>query len=386
MSLNKTELLLGVYIALYIGIPANGVEEIFGFNVHVIILGFALLSYFINPQKPCSYDNLTWKYVGVQLFFVFAFLFSSLLFSDVNYYGIFMNFAQFITVIFLMGQIINKRNFESFLQFFVYGCVLNSILALGGPYVGLQTIKYTGIDENRITVIGRDCNELAMIHNMSTVIALFFLREKKRIIVNILAILLTIVTILITGSRTGLVACFFLIILNFLISSSIKQRIVLLFSSVLLFGCVYFAATHYLDSSMIERYMNIKEELKEGTMANRTIIWSFIIKAFNMSSPFEQFFGHGWNTTPLFTFNGYDAHNVFLKALIEFGIIGLIVLLIYIFFFVRNAYKRRHTIYSFLIGGIILCLCISFMTLSWIYNIIIWIVFLLIHKVIIYTK
>ena len=35
--LNRTELLLGIYIALYVAIPANGIDAIFGFNIQVIL-------------------------------------------------------------------------------------------------------------------------------------------------------------------------------------------------------------------------------------------------------------------------------------------------------------------------------------------------------------
>ncbi len=92
-----------------------------------------------------------------------------------------MNFAQFSVLMFLMGQVINEYNFRYFLQFFVFGCMFNSILALGGGYIGIQTIIFIGTEENRLQVIGRDSNELAMIHNISTVIALFFIRETRKI-------------------------------------------------------------------------------------------------------------------------------------------------------------------------------------------------------------
>lgn len=385
--LNRTELLLGIYIALYVAIPANGIDTIFGFNIQVIFLALTLLSYLSKPLKTNTSDRLTGKYVGVQLLFAFFFVLSSTLFSNVNYYGTFMNFAQFSVLMFLMGQVINGHNFRSFLQFFVFGCMFNSILALGGEYIGIQTITFIGTEENRLQVIGRDSNELAMIHNISTVIALFFIREKERSIANILAIVLTLLIVLTTGSRTGLVTCIVLIAINFIISSSgLKQRIFLLLGSGILLAGIYYYAIYYMDDSLLERYMNIGEELEEGTMANRTIIWSYIIKAFENSSSIEQVLGHGWNTTPLFTFNGYDAHNVFLKMAIEFGIMGVIIVILYLLFFFKNAFIRRTSSYGFLIGGVILCVTISFMTLSWIYNIIIWIVFLLMHKVIQYTK
>ena len=47
--LNRTELLLGIYIALYVAIPANGIDAIFGFNIQVIFLGLTLLSYLSKP-------------------------------------------------------------------------------------------------------------------------------------------------------------------------------------------------------------------------------------------------------------------------------------------------------------------------------------------------
>lgn len=384
---NRTELLLCIYIMLYIGIPANGIDEILGVNLHILVLLGALLSYFADNKIVNKLNGLTQKYVGIQLFFLFAFLLSSTLFNEVNYYGVLMNFFQFSIVMFLMGQVINQDNYQKFLQFFVYGCLLNSVIVHGGPYLGIQTIKYNGINEDRITIIGRDNNELSLIHNMSVVIALYFIRNKQRVILNVVSIGLTLVTILATGSRTGLITCFAMIGVNFILSAkSIKQRLYTIVGSLVLGFSVIYYSTHYMSDTLLERYLNIGEELEEGTMANRRIIWDYIIKAFNQSNTFEQIIGHGWNTTPLFTFNGYDAHNVFLKMALEFGIIGVVVIVLYLFFFFKQAFVRKSEPTGFLIGGVILCVTISFMTLSWIYNIIIWMVFLLMHKVIVYTK
>ncbi len=387
MSLNRTECLLGLYIALYLGIPENGVDEILGFNLPVILLGLTLLSYIIGPRPRAIKDGLTAKYVSVQLFFAFAFIISSSLMSDVNYYGTFMNFAQFSVLMFLMGKVINDNNYKAFLQFFVIGCLLNSLLVVGGSVLGFHTINYNGEEESRITIIGRDNNESSIIHNISIVIALFFIREKKWIIVNAIAVVLSIITILVTGSRTGLVICLCVVVMNLILSSKgWKQRLILLMGSMLLLCAIIYVATKYLDDSILDRYMNISTEIESGTMANRTIIWSHIINSYNKSSLIEKVFGHGWNTTPLYTFRGYDAHNVFLKMAIEFGIVGVIVVCSYLMFFVRNAFKRRKSSYGFLLGGVTTCVFLSFMTLSWIYNIIIWIVFLLMHKVIVCTK
>ena len=387
MYLNRTECLLGLYIALYLGIPGNGIDEIIGFNLQVILLGLTLLSYIIGPRPQAIKDGLTAKYVGVQLFFAFAFIISSSLMRDVNYYGTFMNFAQFAVLMFLMGKVINATNYKAFLQFFVIGCLLNSLLVVGGSALGLHTINYNGEEEERITVIGRDNNESSIIHNISIVIALFFIREKKRIIINVAAIALSIITILVTGSRTGLVICLCVVVMNLILSSKgWKQKLRLLMGSMLLLCGILYVATQYLDDSILERYINISTEVESGTMANRTIIWSHIIDAYGKSSLIEQVLGHGWNTTPLYTFRGYDAHNVFLKMAIEFGIVGVLVVCAYLMFFVRNAFKRRKSSYGFLLGGVTACVFLSFMTLSWIYNIIIWIVFLLMHKVIVCTK
>ena len=66
--------------------------------------------------------------------------------------------------------------------------------------------------------------------------------------------------------------------------------LLLLGSGILLVG-IYYYAIYYMDDSLLERYMNIGEELEEGTMANRTIIWSYIIRP-DRSAPVYRTNGH----------------------------------------------------------------------------------------------
>ena len=141
-------------------------------------MGLTLLSYLSKPLRPNIFDRLTGKYVGVQLLFAFFRAIIDTFFQCKLLRYIYEFCTIFSADVFLMGQVINEYNFRYFLQFFVFGCMFNSILALGGGYIGIQTIIFIGTEENRLQVIGRDSNELAMIHNISTVIALFSFVKK----------------------------------------------------------------------------------------------------------------------------------------------------------------------------------------------------------------
>lgn len=385
-NLSKMDYVLGLYITLYIGIPANGIDQILGFNLHIIILLIAILVYQgTKEHKPLQ--TMTKGYLGFQLFSTFMCLIVSYKFSDFNMYGTLVNFIQFIPFIFLVCEVPKPNTLCFFLFSFVCGAMLEALLCLCGQYLGLTVIEYGGMFDDRITIMGRDGNEMAMIMNIAAAMALYLIRIRYHVLINIIAIASSMYAILITGSRTGLIGMIILILVNFILNQKgFSKKIQYIFISLFMLFGAYYALTHFVTDSIVERFLNIGEEIEEGTMASRRLIWDDCLKTYSNSGLFYQLIGHGYNTTKLYTFNQHDAHNVFLKILIEFGLLGTIALLKYLLFYVSGIFKINDLDVKFLIGSVFTVVLISFMTLSWIYNIIIWIVFILLHQAIKFNK
>lgn len=384
-GLSKLDYILGFYIALYIGIPANGIDQILGFNLHVLVLllAFALFLLTIPGRKISSF---AWRYVGFQIFSAFACVIASFQFADFNMYGAMMNFFQFSLFILMLCEVPNEGNINFYIFSFVVGALFNSLLSIGGQYLGLNVIEYTGYLEDRIMILGRDANEMALILNIACAMALYLIRTKYMVIPSIVTIATSFMAIIVTGSRTGMIALGILILINFFLNQgSTKSKIFYVIVSAFMLFIAFFILTHFVEDSILERYLMIGEEIESGSMANRRYLWDDCIKTFSESNVLEFLIGHGYNTTRLFTFNQHDAHNVFLKVLVEFGIVGFIVLIRYLSFFVFSAFKTQSNNEKFFIICVLFIVLISFMTLSWIYNLIIWIVFILVHQSIRYN-
>ena len=377
---NLGHYLFCLFICLLIAIPLNGVDQLIGFNIHVLILGVCFILWLFSGAPS---NSLTKKYAIAKILFFIAFIISSFKFSETNYYGVSMNYIQDLMIIILLCQVSNEKDYKHYLQAFVFGGLLNAILIFFGAYLGLQIIHWGEVGEERMTIFGRDPNEMAMVHCFAIAMSLYLMRiNKKNLwkITNGVAAILCVASILFTGSRTATIAVVLLILINFIIARKRLGGFVsgLLVTLLLVFS-VYYVGTHFLEDSILERYTTMGSEIEEGTMANRTLIWGDCINAFLHADVIEMFLGHGYNTTPLFTLRGYDAHNVFLKVLVEYGIIGEIIFIYLWCFFVKASLKIKNRDDKFLVISLLAMVFISFLTLSWIYNTLIWMVAILIH-------
>lgn len=369
-----------LFIGLLIAIPLNGVDQLIGFNLHVIILAVCFLLWLFRGAPN---NRLSVKYVFAQVLLFFAFLLSSHKFYNISYYAVTMNYVQAIMSIVLICQVKNAKEYHDYLQSYIFGALLNSVLILFGPYLGLSILHWGDVGVERVSIFGRDPNEMAMVHCFAIVFALYFLRTNKKknwMIINSAAAILSVASVLYSGSRTATVAVVLLVLINFIIS---KKKIggfaVGLLVTLSLVFTVYYVSVNFLDESVLERYTGMGAEIEEGTMANRTLIWEDCISAFVKGDIFDKLVGNGYNTTPLFTFGGYDAHNVFIKVLIEYGIIGELLFFYIWYFFIKSSMRIKNRDDKFMVISILTMIFISFLTLSWIYNLLIWVVVILIH-------
>lgn len=377
---NNGHYLFCVFIILLIAIPLNGVDSLIGFNIHVIILGVCFLLWMFNGTPT---NNLTSKYVIVKILFFIAYFLSSYKFQKVNYYGVSMGYVQEIMMIVLLCQVSKEKDYIHYLQAFVLGALLNGILIFFGSFLGMQILHWGGDDEMRMTILGRDPNEMAMVHCFAIAMSLYLMRINKLKIwrnIYVASAILCVASILFTGSRTATVAVELLILINFLIArKKIGGFVSGLVVTTLLMFSVFFVSVYFLEDSILERYTTMTTEVEEGTMANRTLIWNDCIKTFVNADGVNMLIGHGYNTTSLYTLRGYDAHNVFLKVLVEYGIVGEILFLLLWYYFIKSALRLKDRDDKFLSLSLLSMIFISFQTLSWMYNILVWIVVILIH-------
>ena len=377
--------LLYAYIFLYIAIPINGVEKIVGFNIHVVVLALLILKAF--SSNISLRDNIGRKYIGLQILLFFCFFFTFLKYglSTGYLYGVFMNFIENTMFIFILCECVKTRkDTENALLAYSLGAGFISALMFLGPTIGLTVAEMVGNNEDRLMVYGRDLNEMSMVLLVAFCISLYFIRINRNRGLHVVLAFLYVMGVFSSGSRTGVVLFLVLLIINALFGNFKKKIVFLMISSVLLSVSFYFLM-NYLPESLLLRYMGISEELEEGSMASRRDIWNAARRLIENSSVIDYIFGNGYNSFryEIVRFYGYqkDAHNVYIKTFVEYGIIGATALVAYIYYFVKRAFFMiRDNDSRFLVVSILAVMLISFTMLSWMYNLLVWITFILIHK------
>lgn len=134
-------------------------------------------------------------------------------------------------------------------------------------------------------------------------------------------------SVLLTGSRGGLIACMVacLVAVAFGLRGS-KHK--LLYATAAAFLLVALAINldavlGLLPASVASRFTDVS--LDSGTASLRTRAWMDVIQAYAASDPLHQLFGHGYGSTMDVTFNGLVAHNTYLEVLYSFGLFGLLL-------------------------------------------------------------
>ena len=176
----------------------------------------------------------------------------------------------------------------------------------------------------------------------------FIEKEKKyRLIFSIPIILMAIISL----KTTAILIIFACTLVFFLFGSKhfgVKVIFLPIVGLALLF-LGYYIADRYFSLNIFEIYY--RQNLVDGGNG-RTLIWSRVIDAFSNSSLFSQVFGHGYNDGIVFSFG--EAHNDFLETLYDYGIIGLLLMIINICYLVRMGVKMYKVNYEYTVAYIML--------------------------------
>jgi O-antigen ligase len=104
---------------------------------------------------------------------------------------------------------------------------------------------------------------------------------------------------------------------------------------ICILGILLYYVIGALPESVAQRY-DPAYSLKDGA-ANRSTLWRVVLRNFLDSTVFHKLFGQGSGTIIYFTIGGQVAHNIWLEALIEIGLLGAAVLFAFYFMFFIKA-------------------------------------------------
>ncbi len=153
------------------------------------------------------------------------------------------------------------------------------------------------------------------------------LMNKKRIILNVLCVAAVGVIVLMSGSRGGLLTmgCIVMVWL-FNLKGSIRMKILL--ALIAFAAIVLFCAENGIGPKILYRF-SITRLISDGG-GGRMPIWKAGIEKFLTSDPLHVIFGYGhgsYTTSVRYVAIGHDdpyiAHNMFINALLEGGLVGL---------------------------------------------------------------
>jgi O-antigen ligase len=208
------------------------------------------------------------------------------------------------------------------IECYVWGAVAASASAFLRYFQGRQTYYL------RYAAPGFDPNDFGLILALSIPLALYLALKSP----NWMrwcwraAVLMVMSALLLTASRTALVAAF--VAFGFALwtwrEADRGQRI----SSALLLVLLVAGLLQFAPASSRARLATITTELTRGTLHNRTLIWKTGLKVFQRHPVLGVGAGaypeavRPWLGTPGVPGHRYVAHNTFLSVLVECGVIG----------------------------------------------------------------
>ena len=253
-------------------------------------------------------------------------------------------FPSVIVMMIIGGSISCKQDIINISGAYLLGSIVLAVFCCINRDAIIADASYA--DMERVTALGQDPNELSFLLVMGLVVALNGVRECKNKIIKAMLLcsaFLLVYSILLTGSRTGLLMTVFVIAL--FLWNNIGYAILAL-PVVLLLG-------HYLLSLVpegtISRLMNISQDLRAGNLSSREDIWRAGLTAYYEEN---TVLGVGYqNFVPMLKKHfglSLVSHNTYLSYLITGGFGGialLLVILANLFSHCRKLARKTHSSY-----------------------------------------
>lgn len=223
----------------------------------------------------------------------------------------------------------NKEDIYLYLCFFIVGCIIAAVSTLIFRDATLAVAQYAG--QERLTAFGQDQNTLAFLLCIGFTVVLDFFRRSSNYLLrytSICLLVLLVVVILSTGSRTGLILTVLVLALYFISSGSAKNFFLMSMLLVLVAPVIY----NYIPEGIWERFSQTNDLVESGNFSERGDIWSAGLKAFYDEN---YILGVGYSnfSTMLRNHFGWQmaSHNTYLSYLVDLGYIGFFFFLFVLF-------------------------------------------------------
>lgn len=281
-----------------------------------------------------------------------------------SYYSIYFNNA----LMFLLFSMVSftKREAEILKKSTVFGV---GALLLYMTFVP-NAIIYSEY-QKRMTlnagVEGLDQNYLAALMLIAFGIVFYNLCNnfKQKMIYKILSIIFCVAIVyyaLLTGSRSGVIAICIIVLLS--INTSWKTRLAVGIPIIIFIIVVLPLIVQYLPEEILERFTRSALTGQESESGTRLIIWKHALSS--LHGP-EVLFGYGAGASQTVVGNALgrgDAaiHNHYIAMVVEFGIIGFLLVNIPIFLMLKETAKKDKSIVIAFLGIVLMTFFLDVVT------------------------
>lgn len=217
---------------------------------------------------------------------------------------------------------------------------------------------------DRYSAPGVNGNELATSLGLAVPLALYLIHASRYLLVRLLAVAYVpaaFFAISLSASRSGFLLAVlglaYLPVLFFRLPG--HWRVVLALAG----GVAVVTLISLVPPESVSRLSTIGRELSSGTMTGRTTIWHFGLEAWMREPLLGYGFGSYYKVVTPFSVN-YTAHNSFISVLVETGVVGLLLFLLfflYLFHYLRFVPRQEFMLQLTLL----MLLIVSQMAVEW---------------------
>ncbi len=269
----------------------------------------------------------------------------------INGYSIEANYIMCFAMFFLFPQLYNMYSedidFENCAVFFSLGIILATI-ASSVYGTNPNILPYVRVMENTVLEVTRYCGFygdpnfysvqiVTAVGCMLTIIS----KKKTNLIINIV---LTVILVLcgLTSVSKSYIMCIAVVFIIWLVNLMLKRPSKFVIAILALFVIAFVLLTSGILTGSIDQYM-ARFELAEDASSlttGRSDIWESYL-AFMLENPLDLFLGQGY--TSVNVVEGRATHNTPIQILYQFGIVGTIFFVIWLFSFRKTQETYRKT-------------------------------------------
>jgi O-Antigen ligase len=292
-------------------------------------------------------------------------------------------YVQVLTVAWLIWELaVTEERVVGLLQAYVFGALVASIGTIHNFLTGVTAAQLASTIPGRVAwetyrysfaYVNED--DLGLMLALSIPIVFYLLVSRKGSLVKLLCwlqLVAGVAAILLTASRGALVATIASLAMLPLTVFRLPQwqRVVTLTASACLLACSLYLA----PLSSWTRILQFTEEVSEGTLTHRTVLWAAGLETFRD----HAFLGVGAGAygPAVLRFVDYapPAHNTFLSILVELGVVGALLLFALLASILYSVLQLRY-LERCLWVTLLLTWTVGVLALTWEYRRITWLLF-----------